>query len=126
MSIPIGSTVAVQWEDGGPLTHDTIEGKDNQHHHDRSDHIPITETGRVVTQNRQHIKPAQISAEQYLCDQLHKHTKTDSLESILTQLDKQPVTSNNNDNIYNGPHRNNTTHEHSMSHKELDNNQRNC
>ena len=81
-------------------------------------------TGRLVTLNRQHIKPTQISAEQYLWDQLHKHTNTDPPESILTQLDKQPVTSNNNNNIYNGPHRNNSTHEHATSHKEPDNNQR--
>ena len=80
---------------------------------------------RIVKQNRQHIKPTQISIEQYLCDQLHKHTKTDPLESILTQLEKQPPASNNNNSIYNGPHRN-TTYGHSMSHKELDINQRKC
>ena len=27
VSIPIGSTVSVQWKDGGSWTHDTIEGK---------------------------------------------------------------------------------------------------
>ena len=111
VSIPIGSTVAVQCEDGGPWTYGTIEGKGNQIHHDRLYHIHIAKRGRLVTQNRQQIKPTQISAEQYLWDQLHKHTKTDPLKSILTQkLEKQPVTSNNNSNIYNGPHRNNTTH----------------
>ena len=32
------------------------------------------------------MKPTEISAEQYLFDQLNKHTKTDPLESILIQL----------------------------------------
>ena len=64
-------------------------------------------------------KATQISAKQYLQDQLHKYTKTDPLEINLTQLGKQPVASNNNNNIYNGPHRNNTTHEQSTLHKEL-------
>ena len=80
-------------------------------------------TGQLVTQNRQHIKPTQISVEQYLWDQLHKHAKTDPLKSILTQLEKQPDTSNNN-NINNGPFINNPTHEHSTSYNELENNYR--
>ena len=37
---------------------------------------------KLVIQNRQHIKPTQISAEQYLWDLLHKHIKTDPLENI--------------------------------------------
>ena len=80
-------------------------------------------TGWIVTWNR-HLKPAQISPEQYLWDQLHKHTKTDPLQSILAQLEKQPGTSNNNNNynINNGPFINNPTHEHSTSYTELDNN----
>ena len=74
--------------------------------------------------NRQHIKPTQISAEQYLCEQLHKYTKTDPLENILTQLEKQPAANNINNNMYNMPHRNNTTHEHPSVHKEQDNSER--
>ena len=103
-----------------------IEGKSDQNHHDRFTIFASQKTGRLVTQNRQHIKPTQISAEQYLWDQPHKHTKIDPLEGILTQLQKQPVTSNNKNNICNGPHRNNTTHEHSTLYKELDNNQTKC
>ena len=49
---------------------------------------------RVVTRDRIHIKPTQITAEQYLQEQLQKHTTTDSLEDILKQLDKQPSASN--------------------------------
>ena len=69
-SIPIGSHCSGQWEEEGPWTHSSIEGKGNQNHHDRSYHICSTKTGRLVTQNRQQVKPTQISAEQYLWDQL--------------------------------------------------------
>ena len=41
-------------------------------------------------QNRQHIKPTPISAEKYIQEQLHKHIRTDPLENILNQLNKQP------------------------------------
>ena len=34
-SIPIGSTVVVQWEDGGLWTHGTVIGKGNHNHHNR-------------------------------------------------------------------------------------------
>ena len=47
-----------------------------------------------------HVKPTQISAEQYLHDQLHKHSKTDPLENILTQLEKQPATNNNYNTLH--------------------------
>ena len=117
MSLPIGYTVAVQCEDGGLWTHGMIEGKGDHNHHDRSYHIHITKTGRLVTQNRQHIKPTQISAEQYLHEQLQKHTKVDPLENILTQLKNnqlQPILSITD----NGPHTINTTHDHTIMHEE--------
>ena len=45
VSIPTGSTVAVQLEDGELLTHGTLEGKDDHNHHERSYNICITKTG---------------------------------------------------------------------------------
>ena len=36
VSIPIGSTVGVQWEDGGPWTHGTIVGRGDHNHYNRS------------------------------------------------------------------------------------------
>ena len=45
VSIPIGSTVAVQHEDGGLWTHGTVEGKGDHNHHDRSYNTCITRTG---------------------------------------------------------------------------------
>ena len=50
VSLPIGSTIAVQWEDGGLWTHGMIERKGDHNHHDRSYHICITMRGRLVTQ----------------------------------------------------------------------------
>ena len=66
VSIPIGSTVAVQWEDGGPWTHGTIVGKDDHNHHNWSCKIQITTTGRIITHNRQDSKPTSITTEEYM------------------------------------------------------------
>ena len=79
VSIPIGSPVAVQWEDRGPWTHGTIVGMGNHNHHSRSYKIQVTTTGRIITHNRQHIKPTPITAEEYMCYQARKCTKTDSM-----------------------------------------------
>ena len=57
LCLPIGSTVVVQHEDWGLWSHGTIEGKGDHNHHDRCYHICMIKTGRLVTQNRQHIKP---------------------------------------------------------------------
>ena len=65
--LPIGSTVAVKCEDGGPWTHGTIEEKGNHNHHNRSYKIHITTTGKTTTCKRQHLKPTPISAEWYSC-----------------------------------------------------------
>ena len=66
VSIPIGSTVAVQWEDRGPWTHGTIVGKGDHNHHNQSYKIQVITIGRIITCNRQHIKPTLIIAEEYM------------------------------------------------------------
>ena len=81
VSILTGSTVAVQCEEEGPWTHGTMEGKGDHNNHERSYNVCITKTGLLVTRDRKHINPAQITAEKYLQDQLQKHT-TDPLENI--------------------------------------------
>ena len=121
VSLPIGSTVAVQWEDRGLWTHGTIEVKSNHNHHNRSYKIHITKTGKIVICNRQHIKPTLILAEYYFHDQLHKHIKTDPLENILAQLDKQPSTYNIINSIDNGQNSSNTTHGPTTVYGEQDN-----
>ena len=55
------------------------------------------------------MKPIQIFAEQYLCAQLQKHTRTDQLENILTQLEKQHHTTSFSFYTNNAPHSNNIT-----------------
>ena len=73
MSIPIVSTIAVQWEDGGPWTHGTVVDKGNHNHHNRSYKIQVTKTGRIITPNRKHIRPTPLTAENFLHNQF-KHT----------------------------------------------------
>ena len=123
VSLPMGSTVVVQYKDGGPWTHGMIEGKCDCNHHNRSYIICITKTGRLVTWSRQHIKPTQVSAEQYLCVQLQKHTKKDQLDNIPTQIEKQQMATNIINNTDNGPHSINT-HDHTTADDECVINQR--
>ena len=100
-SIPIGSHVVVQWEDGGPWTHGTIVGTGDHNHHDRAYTIQLTTNSRQITHNRQHIKPTSITADTSL--QYHttkqSHTRTDPLADILNNINKNSMahTSNNKD-----------------------------
>ena len=48
-SIPIGSAVEVQQEDGGLWTPGTLVGTGNHNHHDRSYAIQLTTNGRCIT-----------------------------------------------------------------------------
>ena len=57
-SIPIGSTVTVQQEDGGLWTHGTIVEKREHNCHDQSYTIQLTATSRRITCNRQHVRLA--------------------------------------------------------------------
>ena len=65
-SIPIGSAVAVQQEDGRLWTHGTIVGTVDHNHHDRAYTIQLKTKSRWITCNRQHIKPTSITADTYL------------------------------------------------------------
>ena len=51
-SIPIGSAVAVQQEDGRPWTHGTVTGTGDHNHHNHSYTIQLTTNGRRITHNR--------------------------------------------------------------------------
>ena len=86
MSIPIESTVAVQQEDRGPWTHGTVVNKGSHNHHSRTYKIQVTKTGRIITHNKQHIRPTPITAENFPCNQLSKHSKTDPLDTILDHI----------------------------------------
>ena len=86
--IPIGSTISVKGEDGGLCTHGTIVGQGDHNHIDRSYTTWIRKTGQLIIRNSKHVKPTWITVEQYLWDQLDKHTVTDPLEDILKQIVK--------------------------------------
>ena len=101
-----------------------ISSNGDHNHCNRSYKICITKTGRIVTCNRQHIKPTPITAEHYLCDKLHKLIKTDPLENILAQLEKQPSTYNIINNTDNGQNSHNKTHGYTTVHDEQNNHQK--
>ena len=64
----------------------------DHNHHNRSYKIQVTTTGRIITCNRQHIKPTPITAEDYMHYQTRKHIKTNPLNVILDHIHKNPHT----------------------------------
>ena len=96
--ILIGSTVAVQWEEGDRLTHGTIVQKGDHNHNNRSYTICMTEAGQLITRNSKHLKPTPTTAKQYLQDQFDRQTKTDPLEDFLKQCESNAQ--HNKANIY--------------------------
>ena len=66
----------------------TLVGKGDHNQNDRSYTIHITKTGKLITRKCKHVKLTQITAEQYLQDQLDKHIVQDPLEDILKQIEK--------------------------------------
>ena len=91
-NIPIGSAVAVQHEDGGPLTHGTVLDMGNHNHHHRSYIIQLTTNGRCISRNRWHIKPTMVTADKYLQHQSNKQSniRTDPLTEILNNINRNP------------------------------------
>ena len=91
--IPIGSTVAVQQEDGGPWTHGTVVGTGDHNHHEKSYTIQLTSYGRHITCNRHHIKPMAVRADTYIQYQSAKQhgTRTDPLAEMLNNITKHPA-----------------------------------
>ena len=124
VSLPIGSTIVVQQENGGLWTHGTIEDKGDHNQHDRSCKICITKTGRIITCNRWHIGPIPISAEHYLHNQLSKHTKTDPLNTILDHPEKHPPQPTITDTTNERPHNNNTSNKWTASDNVQNNNEK--
>ena len=106
-SIPIGSAVVVQWEDGRLWTHGTVVDTGDHNHHDHAYIIPLTTNGRRITCNRQHIKPTSVTVDACLQYHTTKHsnTQTDPLEDILRCISSNPIAyanaHTNNSNIHN-------------------------
>ena len=51
-----------------------IVGKGDHNHHNQSYNIQVTTMGRIITCNRQHIKPTSITAEEYIHYEAKEHT----------------------------------------------------
>ena len=92
-NIPIGSAVAVQHEDSSPWTHGTVVSKGNHNHHDRSYVVQLTNNGRCISRNRQHIKPTTVTAGTFLQHQSKKlsNKTTDPLAEILNNINNDPA-----------------------------------
>ena len=86
-SFSLGSTVVVQWEDGGPWTHGMVVER-GDHNHSNRPCIKQIKSGWVVTRNNKHIKATPTTAKQYLRDQLSKNT-TNTVDEILKHFEKQ-------------------------------------
>ena len=72
----------VQQEDGGPWTYDTVVGRGDHNHSNRSCIIRITMIGHKVTRNSKYIKAIPITAKQYLRDKLTKNM-VDPVDELL-------------------------------------------
>ena len=66
ITIPTGSMVAIQCEDGGPWTHGTIIKHGDLSHNGNMYRIWVSKTGCIITQNARHVKMTSIMADQYL------------------------------------------------------------
>ena len=91
-SLPIGSAVMIQWEDGTPWTHGMVVKTADHNHHDWAYTIQLSTNGRRITCKRWHIKPTSVIV--YTCLQYpttkHLNTWTDPLEDILKAISNNP------------------------------------
>ena len=76
--------------DHGPMVQ--LFRKGDHNHHNRSYKIQVTNTGRKIMCNSQHITPTPITAEDYMHYQTSKHIKTDPLDAILYHIQRNPHT----------------------------------
>ena len=70
LSFPVGSTVSMQYGDGGPWTCGIIEEANNNYHNGKCYVVTLTKTGRLIMQNTRHICNTPITTEQYLWEQI--------------------------------------------------------
>ena len=91
--IPIGSAVAVQWEDSRPWTPGTIVGTGDNNHHDKCHRIQLTINGRCITCNRYPIELTSVTADAYIQYYATKqqNARTDPLAEILNNITKHPA-----------------------------------
>ena len=63
-------------EDGGPWMHWKITGHVTDNHNGRSYRVRVTNIGRVTTRMKRQIKPTNITAEDYLQNEMAKGNQT--------------------------------------------------
>ena len=92
-TIPIGSAVSVQCEDGSLWTHGMVVDKGNHNHQGRAYIIQLTNNGRCISRNRHHIKPMTVMADAYLQHQSQKtfNKTADPLAEILNSINNNPA-----------------------------------
>ena len=75
----------------------TIVGKGDHNHHDQSNIIHITTTGKRITCKIHHIRLTTITADEYICYQTTKHAnrQTDPLDAILEHIRNNPKSYSN-------------------------------
>ena len=64
-------------------------GKGDHKHNGRSYTTHVTKMGWLITRKSKHVKPTQVTSEQYPWDQLDKCIVKDHLEGILKHIEKQ-------------------------------------
>ena len=69
---PIWSIIAVQYEDGVPQIHSTVEEMSDSGHQRQSYIINFIKTGRLIMHNMRHISSTPITREQYLREQIKR------------------------------------------------------
>ena len=63
-------------EDGGPWMHGVIKGQRTDFHDEGSYRVSLTKTGHGITRTKKHIKPTDISTEDYLQNEMAKANET--------------------------------------------------
>ena len=71
-SLPTGSAVAVQIEDGRPRMHEMIIRYGTDNHNGRGYRVRVNKTGYEITRMKTHVKPTNMSAEHYLQNEMPK------------------------------------------------------
>ena len=76
----VGSTVAIQRQDGGLWLQCTMVGQDNVNHNVHSYKIQMTKIGHIIIRSTQHVKRIPITTEQYILEQQPKEKDIENIQ----------------------------------------------
>ena len=102
--LPTGSTVAVKREDFGPWMHRMRIGYGTDDHNCRISRVRVTKTGHAIIRMKRHIKPTNVSAEDYLLNKMAKASQT-MAEDRLNELTDHSTQLHKSDQKKNGRER---------------------